>query len=283
MKYAAHLFVEELVLAPSREWTPTMGGWFFFRLNQGQAYWIGEGAAVDLSRGDVLVLPPVRMGLMRASQLGTAQIHYFRFCPDQLAGLLTMSERQYLDRAASKPRIVPWHLGSNHTAARLFARAVESGTSDESLVMRAILLQVVAMCFDWKSNDKNAAEGSVLPASKRMRLLMDELTEMELCEIAPGELAAQCGCSVQHFNRLFQSQFGLPFRTRQNELRLLKARELLVESGASVQDIARRVGCRHVSYFNSQFKKEFGLTPSEFRRQKSKARPVPGGMGKLVA
>jgi AraC-like DNA-binding protein len=194
-----------------------------------------------------------------------------------------MSERQYLDRAASKPRVVPWHLGSNHSAARLLARAVTGESFAEGLASRSILLQVVAWCFDWKVNNKHVVDGTVLPASKRIQLLMEEMTEMELCEVSPADLATQCGCSVQHFNRLFQSQFGVPFRTRQNELRLLKARELLVESGASVQVVARKVGCQHVSYFNSQFKKEFGLTPSEFRRQLSKAQNVSdkGCMGSV--
>jgi len=51
---------------------------------------------------------------------------------------------------------------------------------------------------------------------------------------------------------------------------------LLAESEAAVTDIANQSGYHHVSFFNSTFKKRFGMTPGEWRRQARK-NPMPGG------
>jgi AraC-like DNA-binding protein len=50
-------------------------------------------------------------------------------------------------------------------------------------------------------------------------------------------------------------------------LRLLKARQLLSDPGLPVAQAAMDSGYRHLSLFNSLFKKRFGMTPTEWRQQ----------------
>ena len=52
-------------------------------------------------------------------------------------------------------------------------------------------------------------------------------------------------------------------------MRLQKARQMLQESDARMIYVAMESGFRHLSLFNAVFKKRFGLTPSEWRRQNS--------------
>jgi len=42
---------------------------------------------------------------------------------------------------------------------------------------------------------------------------------------------------------------------------------LLADSNAKIINIAYDSGCRHLGLFNAMFKKRFGLTPVEWRRQ----------------
>jgi AraC-like DNA-binding protein len=74
-------------------------------------------------------------------------------------------------------------------------------------------------------------------------------------------------CSERHFSRLFREEFGVPFHARQIELRLQRARQLLADSNAKIINIAYDSGYRHLGLFNTMFKKRFGLTPVEWRRQ----------------
>jgi AraC-like DNA-binding protein len=271
MKYAAHLYLEELVLAPSQEWTPFLPGWHFLWLAEGQCFWLGENLVVDLESGEILVLGPARNGVLRASQLGTARLDYFRLCPEYLAGLFSLNERKFLEKTALKPKLLPQKLNSDHPASRLFSSLNRSEPQDHGLEMRARLLQIAARSFDWSHSLPKNGPTAVLPANKRIKVLMSELTESELCKLSIADLAQRCGCTPQHFVRLFQNQFGVPLRTRQTELLLMNALQMLAETDAPIQEIAKAAGGRNVNAFNTLFKKEFGLTPAEFRRQRSRA------------
>jgi AraC-like DNA-binding protein len=268
------LHPDELVLAPAEEWAPNLNGWHFMRPSQGQAYWRGEAAVVDMNPGELLILSPSRQGLLRASQLGTLYLHSFRFCPDQLISLMTLSERRYLEQFALKPRLIPTKLSADHPAALLLGDICGRTSLAEGLELRAMLLRVVSLSFEWQPLAERPADGAYLPSSKRIRLLMSQLTETELSEIMVEDMADRCGCSVPHFQRLFLNHFGMPFQTRQTELRLIKARQLLAESSLPIKEVAAQVGFRRLSHFYRLFKKEFGLTPADYRRTQTPAGPL---------
>jgi transcriptional regulator GlxA family with amidase domain len=48
-----------------------------------------------------------------------------------------------------------------------------------------------------------------------------------------------------------------------NEIKLKKAKELLVESEMPIKDIAFKLGFRSLSYFGKCYKARFGVTPSD--------------------
>jgi AraC-like DNA-binding protein len=104
----------------------------------------------------------------------------------------------------------------------------------------------------------------------RFRQLVGQIPQAELAAHSLTDLAALLHCSERHFSRLFREQFGASLRSRQIELRLERARQLLANSNAKIINVAYESGYRHVGLFNTMFKKHFGLTPSEWRRQNLK-------------
>ncbi|WJH35762.1 AraC family transcriptional regulator [Paenibacillus aurantius] len=85
--------------------------------------------------------------------------------------------------------------------------------------------------------------------------------------ISLGELAGQLKLSPQYTCLLFQQTMGLrPFEYI-TKFRIRKAKEMLLkEQSLSVQEVARKVGYEHPSYFIKLFRTEEGITPSTFRR-----------------
>jgi YesN/AraC family two-component response regulator len=59
---------------------------------------------------------------------------------------------------------------------------------------------------------------------------------------------------------------GKTFHQHVTALRMQKARRLLLTTGQSVKEIAHAVGISDVDYFTSQFRRETGKTPVQFRR-----------------
>lgn len=77
----------------------------------------------------------------------------------------------------------------------------------------------------------------------------------------PSEL---CNMSYSYFKRLFLKIYGIPPVQYVAQLKLNCAKELLTSGMYTVSDVASRVGYHDVYYFSKSFKKNFGITPSEF-------------------
>ncbi len=280
MKHQSHLLVDESVLDPSSEWTLSFSGWCFLRIVDGQGYWLGEAYVREANAGDLLVLPPMRDGVFRASQLGAVRLLYFRFCPELLSGFLTLSERFHLESAAAKIPPVVRHFGAGHPAALQFA-ALGNHASPNTLLRRCQILQVVGTVFARELAQPRVPVSAAFSPRKRLRVLMSQLTESEILEWTPTGLAARCGCSLRHFSRLFHNYFGVSVRAKQTELRLQKARQMLAETNSRISDIARSCGYRHLGLFNTLFKKHFGATPTQWRgqaRQNTKLETCPAAL-----
>jgi AraC family transcriptional regulator len=71
-----------------------------------------------------------------------------------------------------------------------------------------------------------------------------------------------------HFNRLFKRATGVPPSQYQIRLRMDLARRLLRESQKSVIAVANDVGYSNPSHFAQLFRKETGLSPTIYRRQR---------------
>jgi AraC-like DNA-binding protein len=129
------------------------------------------------------------------------------------------------------------------------------------------MLELVGKVFARELTPASKTEAAALSATKRIKVLLEHLTEDEFLAASSEELAAYCGCSSRHFSRLFLQHFGVALRTRQTEMRLLKARRLLAETDSRVMTVAAACGYRHLGVFNALFKRRFGMTPTDWRRE----------------
>ena len=86
-------------------------------------------------------------------------------------------------------------------------------------------------------------------------------------EISLDSCAERIGTSSYTLSKSFNKILGINFIDYLTDLRIQKAKELLEGTDMKIGDIAERVGYRH-SYFNRIFKKQTGVTPSQFRQSK---------------
>ena len=80
-------------------------------------------------------------------------------------------------------------------------------------------------------------------------------------------LAKRVGMSPRNFARAFKKESGQTPGAFVREVRLERARSLLVKSDLSIDDIAARVGIKVRHSFTRMFKQEFGLSPQQYRAQ----------------
>ncbi len=78
------------------------------------------------------------------------------------------------------------------------------------------------------------------------------------------DLAEMSGIGETYYRAIFISVFQVPPARYIQNYRIEKAKELLVNSTGSIEDIAVSVGFANSSYFCKVFKSVTGLTPTEF-------------------
>ena len=78
-----------------------------------------------------------------------------------------------------------------------------------------------------------------------------------------SDLARACGMSAAHFSRRFKRHAGVSAKEYQLQSRMRFARHMLQNSGASVKEVASRLGYSDAFVFSRQFKKVWGVSPSK--------------------
>lgn len=81
------------------------------------------------------------------------------------------------------------------------------------------------------------------------------------------EVAAVVNLSYCYLSRLFTQEVGISFQELVTRLRIKAAKELLLETSLSVEQIATQVGYEDVSHFIRVFKSRAGVTPRQYARE----------------
>ena len=84
-------------------------------------------------------------------------------------------------------------------------------------------------------------------------------------KIALEDVAALCRLSPTQFCRVFRQEQATSFNQYLLRYRLARACESLAHPGALAKEVAYAVGFNDLSYFTWAFKRQLGLTPSEYR------------------
>jgi AraC family transcriptional regulator len=132
------------------------------------------------------------------------------------------------------------------------------------------LAQAIAihLARNYAETVKEMRNGSSSLPGFKLRQVTDWMAEHLAEDFNLEQLAAQAGLSKFHFHRLFKSAVGVaPSRYHMN-LRMDEAKRLLRETKQSIVAIALDVGYANPSHFAQLFRRESGLSPSDYRRQR---------------
>ncbi|MBO5070825.1 MAG: helix-turn-helix transcriptional regulator [Roseburia sp.] len=89
--------------------------------------------------------------------------------------------------------------------------------------------------------------------------------------ISAKDISEKFGYDETYFCRRFKEATGITTMKYIRVLRLELAQKLLSGSKEEIQNIAWQCGFSDISYFSNCFKQQFGVTPTEFRRQTTKS------------
>ena len=95
--------------------------------------------------------------------------------------------------------------------------------------------------------------------------ITDDFIENYHRKITLGEVADHIAMNKNAFCLFFKKSVNEPFTVYLNRFRLQMAVTLLNRTDQNISEIAYAVGFADIPYFNRCFKKEYGISPAEYR------------------
>lgn len=114
---------------------------------------------------------------------------------------------------------------------------------------------------------KHNIELQLCDISDRIKFAIDDSAAFD---INLDTIVDNCFCTKQYAIHIFKEKFGItPYKYILRK-RVNASKYLLSETNSSIREIAQVLGFENSHYFSSFFKKETGITPSEFRKKNHK-------------
>ncbi|MCD8080820.1 MAG: AraC family transcriptional regulator [Bacteroides sp.] len=155
-------------------------------------------------------------------------------------------------------------VGLNEELVNLFSRALEIAESDKisaQQYLSGIVLHMIGMILSISKN-KIYEIGDVDQKIEQAKIIMNENV---FKNIDPEELAMKLNISYSWFRKVFKDYTGYAPAKYFQELKLRKAKQLLVGTSHSVKEISFMLDYKSTEHFFSLFKKRTGFTPLEYR------------------
>lgn len=116
----------------------------------------------------------------------------------------------------------------------------------------------------WRMIEESGNEGNGNHAVESMRQYINGHYQED---ISLSSLSERFHFSPQYIAKKFKEVYNTTVVTYLTELRIEKARSLLIHTGMSALDISVALGYSDENYFGKVFKKQIGLSPLQFRKQ----------------
>lgn len=115
-----------------------------------------------------------------------------------------------------------------------------------------------------------ADEQGYLPSAREQKInyIIEYIAENYNKRMTNDELAKAVGISNVYFRKLFKTATGLSPASYIKSIRIKKAEEMLKSDFSSVSDIAVSLGYNNVYEFSRDFKKQMGVSPTNYNKQR---------------
>jgi len=155
-------------------------------------------------------------------------------------------------------------VGFNEELVNLFSRAIEIAEVDKTAsqqYLSGIVLHMIGLILSVSQN-KIFEVGDVIQKIEQAKIIMNENVYKN---IDPEELAEKLNTSYSWFRKVFKDYTGYAPAKYFQELKIRKAKQLLVGTSHTVKEISYMLDYNSTEHFFSLFKKMTSYTPLEYR------------------
>ncbi len=175
-----------------------------------------------------------------------------------------------LSRANIKPEHPCTTVQNKHHHTYLFSqvqRILKTGDPACDLKAEAYLRLIIAENVQSQINPlhKERISEARQQVDKAVRLLSLQYSR----PLSMEEMAHHLGYHRTHLSKIFKKETGLSPMNYLLKIRMERASHLILHDSLTIQQIASSVGYSDPLYFSKQFKKWFGLSPTQYRERRN--------------
>ncbi len=272
----------------------------FFEFNyilRGSCVNVVEGKTISMNEGDILLMPPGIYHAVFASKesyvlnISIAPDFFGAFC-EEFSGissrfsefLSSLDSKEcylyFLCRDCREIESVVWNMiehclkrfnpkyyakdGFLEQICKIYGKNQELGRFD--FLLAEIRLKEILLLMLRYGNSHSELPNKQKKNSALMVSIFDYINK-NYQNITLTSLAARFRYSETHISRLLKEKTGLSFADLLINVRLSHALVLLCDQEMKICEISQRIGYEAPSYFYRLFKKNFGITPLEYRKR----------------
>jgi len=177
-----------------------------------------------------------------------------------LTGFLMMGQVRTSNEGISSMLNVLAKNGKTDFEAREIASLIPS--VEENMIKSYVNVMTLCASYLTLSNAVTSPKPSV--GQLTMKFISENYTE----KITVKDICEAVGYSKSTVLSAFKKEFSTTVISHLNTLRLERAKKMLENENASINEIALSCGFSDQSYFSKVFSAAYGITPTEYRREK---------------
>lgn len=158
----------------------------------------------------------------------------------------------------------------DHSVRRLMREMLEPGFASLVLAETLGMSMAIDIVRHFGGNPDEAefarhVRGGLSPG--RLRQIRDYIESFDEGSPTLADVASQCGVSVAHLRRMYKFSTGQTLHDFIEDVRVGRAKTLLLDSNMPLKVISYKLGFCHPSAFSFAFKKSSGESPRAFRHR----------------
>ena len=160
-----------------------------------------------------------------------------------------------------------YQIGYNQQMEQLYREAIDIADSQPPFfqqLLAGVVNHILGLMFmTMHSNRLTGSQGSAPELMTRAKHYIEQAVESD---VKMPQIAKRLNISYSAFRHLFKLYTGISPARYLTDLRLYRAKELLRRSDISVKEISYILRFGSPEYFTTMFKRNTGLTPSQYRK-----------------
>ena len=214
----------------------------FFSQLQGKTLVVIDGKEYELKEGEAVLIFPF-------------QTHSYKTITKGKHALSIFSSDMVMEYSKSKVNLLP--------VSNLFLYNAPETVSDNPYLQKALTYDICGN-FDIGRSYKNREKDVFHECIMRILIYAEENYKSS-CLLE--DAASAIGYDYAYISKKFKSAIGISFRKYVNTLRIILAKQLLLNETKTITEIASACGFNSLRAFNIEFKKAEGITPTEYKRK----------------